>query len=325
MTKRASKNELNYFYRLILEEKSEEALREIKRLYRLYPNDYLVVGEYGDLLLKLKINTNEALYLLSLSMNEGNKDKINYDIGNYYLSNGDFIKAYEFFSKISDNDEKTRCFKIYGELKVYIQEEDYAKALECCQLLRNYRNNGLFNFEHFKNARSFVYYKLGIYNTNFITDNYFNMQLINYSRDYAIEHIKDHMPKLNDEENVERLIRCIFNIPKGVHSTFCEEVDIEKLYDKSLEYINNTNPTTYGIIDYYLMDTGRLIGSSYSGVDTNFVEISAFPNSKNILSIYPTNKDHINKKPVEITHERDYNNRSSKQDYKKKLKKKPRE
>lgn len=284
MTK-ASQKELNYVRQLLVDDEPELAIKELRNLYKRYPNDAVVLQNLGSVLLKQGNNVSEALYLLSLATNRHNIYAITFEIGSYYLSQGDFERAEEKFKYVLDGTDTDKCYGYLGLIRTYIHTEDYETALDYFNKLEKINNLQDFSISHLFNLKSFLYYKNGIKIDEFISRNYFTRQLFNYSKEEAIRHIKEHL-KSADSEELET---------KRFHSVFTEETDIEALYDYCTEFIKEKKPDGYGIVDYFKCEIGENIGFTYSKKDTNYVEVITFPNSTQILSIYPTNKAHINK------------------------------
>jgi tetratricopeptide (TPR) repeat protein len=296
----ASNIEMNVYKELLKEDKIGDAIKELEKLRKKYPNDGLVLRELGSVYLRGRIDPSKGLYLFSLAINNRNKDWVYNEIANYYLETGNFTEAEKNFNKISDS-ERSVCYKKYGLMKVYMHTNRFDEALECCNFIKPYRNSGAFVIEHYNNAKIYILYKLGkLEDSNLSVNNYFSKQLLNYDREAALDHIAEHLSEKPSVETVDRLLNLMF--PKAsfevVHSSFNGEIDLDELYDRCLVDISNKNPDAYGIVDYYKCVLDNQIGRSYNGVETNYVEVITLPNSKDILTIYPADNDHINKNIV---------------------------
>lgn len=280
-----STSELNHIKELLINDEIDLAISELRKLCKKYPNDSTVYQELGSVLLRQGIHVSEALYYLSLATNSRNKHSISYDIGVYYLSQGDFRKAEEKFKTLLDGNESYRCYGYLGLIRTYIHTEEYKKALDCFDELKKLRRLTDFDVSHYYNLKFYLLYKNNIIIDESRADNYFTKQLLNYSKESAIEHIKEHLKEASDEELKS----------KRFHSVFDKETNIEELYDFCSETIKKQKPVGYGIVDYYICELNDKVGATYSKKETASVEIITFPNSKQILSIYPVYDKHINK------------------------------
>lgn len=285
--KEASNRELNYVDELLFNENIDEAINELRRLRNLYPNDTRIILKLGSSLLRQRKNESEAFYLLSLANNRYNKAIIIREIGSYYLNNGNFEKAEEQYKKLLTGNESDVCYGLHGLIKVYLHTDQYEDAMKCFDRLKVVSDllDDKYIVPHFNNLRFILCYKNGNLSDAAYGDNYFRQQLLDYSDEKAIEHIKGHLEEYDDNGD----------IPKTFHSVFCEDINIEKLYHHISEEIKNRKPDSYDIVDYYRYDFKRKIGESYSHIETSVVEVITFANSKNILSIYPVFDQHINK------------------------------
>ena len=314
----ASSEEINIYNDYLNNEEPLEALKQLRKLYLKYPSDTLVIKELGLLLLKLNMNISEALLLLKTCMNRDNSDNINYNIGSYYLSIGDFYTAEDYFLKLSSKDEKSICYRNYGLLKVYLHTGEYERGIECTRILKKYSNTGIFTIGHLNNSRALIYYNLGIFKDEYKYDNYFTTQLVEYSKKRAIDHIKEHLEeKQLDDKDV-------------IHSVFDKDINIEELYDKCLDFVEKNSPYSYSTVDYYLLELDREVGLTVADKRTKLVEIVTFPNSNKILSLYPSPSTPVNKRIKSLTGIRGEKlkvltntQKWKKESYKKKLKKKP--
>ena len=91
--KRAPVEELNRYNMLLSEDKSDEALAYLRRLYSKYPGDSNLIIELGSLLLKRKENISEAFFYFSLAKNSNTENRINNELGIYYIENGELKQS----------------------------------------------------------------------------------------------------------------------------------------------------------------------------------------------------------------------------------------
>ncbi len=292
----ATTGELNYARKLLENEEIDLAIKELKKLRDRYPNDTVVLYELGSVLLK-QGKESEAFYLLSLARNENNKYAITYDIGAYYLSKGDFERAEENFLVLLKGNDSYKCYGLFGLIKTYIHTEDYETALNCFNRLEKIREYTDFRISHYYNLKFLLLFKNGLLIDETLADNYFRKQLVDYSEEATIEHIKEHLKdleQLNEEELRD----------KKFHSVFKKDTDIIALYKYCQELIKDKRPDGYSEVDYYRCKLSNSIGATYSNKETMYVEIVTLPNSKDILSIYPVFIEHVNKNSQQKEKER---------------------
>lgn len=295
----ATTKELNYIRNLLTNDETDLAISELRKLHNRYPNDSVVLYELGTTLLRQGTNINEALFILNLATNSTNKDAIINDIGIYYLNHGEFDKAKEKFLQLIKGNELSRCYGYSGLIRTYIHTEEFDEALTCFDILNKVRGYIDYSFQvsHYYNLKFYLLYKNGLLTENSHVDTYFRRQVINYDKDLAIEHIKEHLKEkeeINNDPEREKLI----------HSVFNKDVDIEEIYDYCRHYIQDKTPDNYGFIDYYRCELNESIGITYNSKEATSIEIVTVPNTKDILSIYPVNNKHINKISEERTKER---------------------
>ena len=325
MEKNASINEINHYYDLIYNDEINEAEKEINRLYKRYPNDKKVLIEYAHLLLKMKKRISEAFLFLNLAKDSSNIGYINYLIGTYYLETGDFNKAKEFYNKIEYDEYKVKnsLYRNSGLMKVYMHTGEYNKALYYCNLIGTDRKNGLYDISHYNNSLSFILYKSNIKEPE--SDNYFQNQMVNYSKDKTLNHIEEHFYPIKNEGTIDYLLKSIFSVCEErdkslFHSIFYDNISSEEIYDTCLNAIKDKQPNNYSYVDYYRYNFDHIIGKTYSGVETDTVEIVTYIGSKDIISVYPINKNHIN---LTVSYLEENIPSNKKEDYRLKLKKKP--
>lgn len=280
-------HEFNVIKKYLFNEEYDKAINELRRLHKIYPDDKNVLFELASILLRQGINISEALYTFALIKDRGNKNSIENEIGSYYLRNGDFEKAEESFKTIltGNPSETETCYGLHGLIKIYVHQDKWEDALRCFDRLVKVSELADYKLSHFSNIRFLLLYKNNYINGKEKMDNYFERQLVDYDKNETINHIKRHLEKLNPDGTKF----------KTFHSVFSSETNIEELYDYVLEKINDINPSSYDLVDYYKVDINEKIGETYSNKETKCVEVVTVPNTKQILSIYPVLKNHINK------------------------------
>ena len=285
--KSISASELNVVKRYLFNEEYDKAINELRRLHRIYPDNKNVLFELASILLRQGINVSEALYTFALIKDKCNQNSIENELGSYYLRKGNFEKAEDSFKTILHRNpsEIETCYGLHGLIKIYVHQDKWEDALRCFDRLAIVSELVDYKLSHFSNVRFLLLYKNDYINGKEKMDNYFERQLVDYDKEETIKHIKRHLEKLNSDGTKF----------KTYHSVFSSETNMEELYDYVLEKITDMKPSSYDIVDYYKIDIKEKIGETYSNKETECVEIVTIPNTKQILSIYPVLKNHINK------------------------------
>lgn len=100
---------------------------------------------------------------------------------------------------------------------------------------------------------------------------YIRGQILSYSTEEAIAHLDKHINKT--EENI---------------SYFNEGINIRYLFDIVRQNIDNTKKAnTEEIMEIYYFGIGNI--GSLNNTPCNFIKVVVIPNTKNIISMYPTN------------------------------------
>lgn len=155
-------------------------------------------------------------------------------------------------------------------VKLYINYERYDLAYKYNnEILKRQKTCSRFNIA---NIDAFLKHKLGIELDEESKNIYFVKQLYSYSKEEAIKHISQHL-----DENEEKL----------THSVYCEDINIEQLYNYALEKINELEPIEEGINDKYIIRCNRIVGLTIDNHKTDTVKIVVIPNTKDIITIYP--------------------------------------
>lgn len=304
--KLASQTELNVARQLIKDDMNEEGLNEYRKLYQKYPNDQNLLCEFGSLLLRQGINISEALYMLKLAVNYSNQHVISYEIGKHFLDKSDFDEAEKYFSSMLKGNETNKCYALRTLVVIDIHRGDYNEAYKKFRKLEWISKTCSFIIPHYYNLKFLIFYNNNMNLNQFYMQDYFVSQVMNYSEDDAVEHIKKHL----DSSDY-----------KNVHSMFNEEVDVNKLYYQISDKIKNMKPSSIDIVDFYTIELNNNIGETYRNVETSCIEVITIPNTKKIVSMYPISTDHINK-ITKLKEEKDIPQKNKKSKKRKKLTKK---
>lgn len=125
--------------------------------------------------------------------------------------------------------------------------------------------------EIFDQMRIISYTKLGMDFDFYYQEKYSIKQLISYSKDDAIDHIKTH---------------CHGICEKNIHSIFSENINIDKLYDLVTKNIKNGKRVyCCGILERYVFKYTN-IGTT-NGEKMDFLNVLVAPGTCNIISMFP--------------------------------------
>lgn len=249
------------------------ALLELGRVEAKMGN-YITARKYFENLLETDSVTLALLELGKLEFDNNNLEKAKeyflkcnsaqnkkyalLELGRIAVRQGDFILAREYFNKYLLED-KYILELIYLDIKENKLNEAYEKICT----ISTADNNNICN-----KARQYLEYKLGL--TNSLTSCYFNNQLINFSEEKTIKHMKLH---LHNKEN-------------RYNSYFSDEIDLDELYYDIKNKIKDMNTNVFTVVDKYIINYDYPIGIS-NGKAVNNVEVVTFINTKDIITIFP--------------------------------------
>lgn len=214
----------------------------------------------------------------NITLNDNLKTKLNYAIlhlGTIQMHNN-FTDAAANFKKLLDTDFSHAALN--NLITIEIREENYEEAYNYYLKLINRKNIKL--DDNLKRTGLYLKYKLGLLSRedNNIY-NYFYSQLISYEPNYALNYIITHH---NFESIYEK-------------SIYNKDISISDLYDSIMLIINDTKPVFYDLCcDVYIIEFNHMIGFTIirgKEKETNIVEVSTLPNTKNILTMVPSSKN----------------------------------
>lgn len=269
--------------KLIDEANYKEAEKILKKLHQQEPTSSLLKYELGHLwIISGKDPERGEKYLSKLLdySNQATQTKAQLDLGKYELSKNNKEKAREYYEQIlKSNRNKEKAYALMELVFIEIREENYQKAYELLQEVEKISND-VTSENEFYQTKKYIEYKLGILNNiEELKKSYFYSQMINYDEDKAIDHIKLHLDdKVKDK----------------VHSVFLDSVNVEELYHEARIKIGYLNPNILHFADRYVLKYDSpigIFGDSY----TNNAQIVAFPNTNDIITMYPTYNEKSNK------------------------------
>ena len=242
----------SYFTKLLETSSKTYAMLELGRLEA-------IAGNYEE----AKTCFTELIYSESQ-----NKTYAMFELGKLEASVGNYEEAKTCFTELIQTPDW--IYAIQELLFLAIKEENYEEA---SQLLNTIYNANLMEDNQLSNITFYLKYKLNLLTENDKEQNknYFCLQLLDYNREAAINHIKAHL----DENGFKRL-----------HSVFFESTDIENIFPSIEKSISEAIPEQSNFTDKYKVDCDYVIGVN-NGVETSCVEVITFPNTKDIITMYP--------------------------------------
>lgn len=283
-----------YFKKLIVRENNSRAYFELANLEILVRNyssakevliTYLNVNDTGEYCENAKVELAKIerqlgnIDIARLYLNEiiDSKEKTHeqgiwalLELGKLEISVGNIQEGIDLLNGLLSSKLKSLALEQLIYLK--IRYEKYQEAYQYYQELE--KCSDYVKKKRYVKTKIFLEYKLGILQSENYQEpvHYFINQLLCYSDQIAIKHIKLHLDK--DEEKIE-------------HSTYSESVDIDKLYEYVKAKIMNMNPDDYEISDKYNVRCNEIIGKTIENKLTDTLRVVTLPNTKNILSMYP--------------------------------------
>ena len=280
----------------LLEQKQYKlALKKFKKLYKSEPDNESIKFEFAKVLvtfnqidkakkyfkslLKTRMRRYAMLELAELEATLGNmaeaiqyyehlpqESYVVFKLGRLETYRGNVEKASNYFEQLLNTDD--RVYGILGLLDLNIYCERYETALIFLKELTEYEN---IDISVIKQYQFYIEYKLGKINNNTKTNSYFGNQILNYSKERAIDHIKLHL----DE-----------NDSKANHSMFSSNVSIEELFALVQNNIKYLKRQINGPCDKYYLDLGYIVGVK-DDIETSIIKIITIANTQDIITMYP--------------------------------------
>lgn len=315
------KSDRNYQYfskakELIKNRKYLEAYSKLKRLIKKEPNNVILKLEYAKILVELdKLDRARRIFeglletpikkfamfeLGKLEVIEGNyksaryyfETRLNYSSDKYSmlelakleLLEGNYQRAKYIFKVLMNlMDFEDRYIIVRELLNLNIKLENYDKCLIYLNELSNLYSDYI-TVQEISDYELYIKYKLNKLENVKNISGYFNNQLVNYNENQAISHIKKHLT----EDKV-----------KAIHGMFCADINVESLFYKMKDKINDYEPINFGIYDKYTFEMENIIGNVME-IDTKYLCIITVCNTKDIISMYPIlSKNKMNNKKTD--------------------------
>ena len=128
--------------------------------------------------------------------------------------------------------------------------------------------------------------KMSFIKKNYLQDLNILISFINNFGKEEIEEIEEEEDGELSEKEENEEIKVDEDDVKDMHSMFLGDVDIEDIYSDSKTRITSINPLSVSIVDKYTLSFDKPIGI-INQEETDAVSVVTFPNTYDILSIYP--------------------------------------
>lgn len=242
--------------------------------FRLLASAYTSIFEYDK----------AKEYIEKLEVFGGFQDNIvNFLYGILYSNMQEYDKSIEYFKAINTTNKYIYHESLNRLGCVYVKINEFEKSLECFTKLKELDVCKRHDIECIT-ALTYLQKKLKLNYTEDI-NKYSTKQIINYSKEEAIEHIKKHKEEQKD---------------KIIHSVFSPDIDVEELFDYASNHIGDDNFKYNNLMDVYLLEYPN-VGID-KGHNINYLTVVTLPNSKDIITMYPyksvTEKNNLNKSKV---------------------------
>ena len=296
-----------------------EALKRLTKLYKKVPKSNIIKLELAKLLVATNKDREKAKKYYNQLLNTSSYPFAMLELGKLELSYGNIEKAKNNFRKVSDKKSSNLAKLYLGKIEGL--EGNYTEAKEMFESILDNENNKLLdedviktraifellhlNTSYEKYEEAFYYltklieivgmtrdtaqykfyleYKLGLLNIN--NTGYFCEQILCYSNEKALEHIKVRHGQSADE----------------YVNNFSPTIAIDELFNIAKSNVENLKKRDYGKCDKYLLNLGYIVGK-YNGIETSVIKIITLGNTYDVITMYPTNEycDEFPKEKIKI-------------------------
>ena len=208
-------------------------------------------------------------------------DDLNYMMGKIAIIDKQWLKALEYFNKVEKRNNtayRDVLFKkccVYAKLNEIDKLEEMLNELDSLNIYGKY--DGIIRKMH-------TYVSDRKYHNIEVNDSmsYVELQIINYDKERAIEHIKLHQKPDSTKEN---------------HSIFSDNINIENLYEEVLDHLNDETFHDSNLVDCYILNYPN-VGYCEDKI-SDLLKVITLPNTKEIVTMYPyvKNKALLKSKP----------------------------
>lgn len=206
------------------------------------------------------------------------RNQANYFLGTLLLFKGDLEEAKKYLKEnyLFRGYDRGTCYKL---AVIAIKQADFLEAKRYLDIIKANENNKKLDYS-FRQKEIIVYKNLGL-KPNFEPVLYSEKQLLNYSREEAINRIKLHNYDVAEESD---------------RTPFAKNVEIESLMDEVpylLDEKYNSNDSALNVYDIPYKNIGE-----YHNSKINNLRVVTEPFTDNIIAMYPTNETKI--RPVDF-------------------------
>ena len=191
--------------------------------------------------------------------------------GKLEMKNKNYIEAVKYFNATDINDKVIYRDSVYKLICCYIKLEQFQKAYDLIEKLEELDYSNKYE-EHMNSMKIYLCQKLNI-DCNIKPCSYFEKQVVKYSSQRAIEHIKKHDNSIKNKHEKTTL--------------FSSNIDIEELYYSIVDKLDETTLFDNTFADEYIISYPNV------GEGIDYVRVITIPNTKKIITMYPYDKIYI--------------------------------
>ena len=259
---------------LIENGKIKQALMLTRKLLKNNPDNVAFRMQYARLLTYDEKTRMRGIDIMMKIYRSDLKHRSLVELGKQAKLDGDYDTARYFFEEMVKTDKLASIYAILELINLDLLENKLDEAYKLLQ--ENYtRLMNVIDNKVITNTDFYIRYKLGILKDDEDKSKYYKRNLIKYSQNDIINHIKRHTNSFNG---------------KKIHSQFSENIDIYVLLSNAKKLISDINPSYSTSVDIYYVDYGEVVGN-VNDEETTYLEIVTYINTKNILTIYPISKE----------------------------------
>ena len=254
---------------LMDEEYYLDAIKILKKIHKEEPYNNVIKFELARAWIISGISPERGEKFLNKIIDNNNSmsSLAKLELGKLEMCRNNRKVAKRFFEGLL-NSSRNRDYALAELIFLEIHEENFEKAYE----YYIEKEPCGWDFQNSRQIETYLKMNVGlIKDLDKIKKYYFCSQVINYSKERALEHIELHL----DE-----------NEKKQYHSVYNDNINVRDLYEESKIRISSINPSCVTIVDKYILEYGKPIGKS-SGEETDCLRVVTLPNTTNILSMYP--------------------------------------
>ena len=259
---------------LIENGKIKQALMLTRKLLKNNPDNVAFRMQYAKLLTHDEKTRIRGIAIMMKIYHSDLKYRSLVELGKQAKLDGDYDTARYFFEEMVKTEKLATIYAVLELINLDLLENKFEEAYKLLQ--ENYtRLMNVVDNKVITNTDFYIRYKLGLLKDDEDKSKYYKRNLIKYSENDVINHIKRHT---NSFEG------------KKIHSQFSENVDIYVLLYNVKKIISDIKPSFSTSVDVYYINYDEIVGR-VNDEETTYLEIVTYINTKNILTIYPISKE----------------------------------